>query len=163
MNTVIVDTNVPLVAGGRSEQASEDCVINCILQIQNIVGGELKLALDDKRRIIDEYRSKLNPDGQPTFGDAFLLWVETNWANPDRCDLVQITPVNDSASEFQEFPSDPALNDFDPDDRKFITVACAHPERPTILQAVDRRWWHFRGVFPRIRVTVLFICENDVQ
>ena len=73
MNTVIVDTNVPLAAGGRSEQASEDCVINCVLEIQKIVEGGSKLALDDKRRIIDEYRRKLNPNGQPTFGDAFLL------------------------------------------------------------------------------------------
>ena len=54
MNTVIVDTNVPLAAGGRSE--SEDCVINCVLEIQKIVEGGSKLALDDKRRIIDEYR-----------------------------------------------------------------------------------------------------------
>ena len=60
-----------------------------------------------------------------------------------------ITPVNRSENEFQEFPDDPVLNDFDPDDRKFIAVAVAHPETPPILQAVDSQWWAFRAAFRR--------------
>ena len=85
-------------------------------------------------------------------------------ANRDtQCGLVPITPVDGSENEFEEFPDDPALNDFDPDDRKFIAVAAAHPERPPILQAVDSQWWDFRNALSRNGVIVEFICEDDIQ
>ena len=160
---VIVDTNVPLVANGQADQASEDCVEICIDELMKITEGDVKLVLDDDRRIIGEYRNKLNPGGFPGVGDAFLKWVEINWANPQQCDLVSITPIDDLETDFQEFPADPALQDFDPDDRKFIAVALTHPEKPPILQAVDRAWWNYRGVLQRNDVTINFICENDIR
>ena len=161
--TVIVDTNVAVVANGGSGQASEECEETCINRLQEITTGEIKLALDDHRRIIEEYRGNLSPHGQPGVGDAFLKWVETNWTNPERCDLVPITPVNGLENEFEEFPIDPALVDFDPDDRKFIAVALAHLEKPPILQAVDSKWWDFRDALHQHRVRVEFICEDDIQ
>ena len=163
MMTVIVDTNVAVVANGRAEQASEECVETCIDRLLQINSGEVKLALDDQRRIIQEYRQNLSPDGQPGIGDVFLKWVETNWANPQRCDLVPITPVGNSENDFEEFPTDPELNDFDPDDRKFIAVALVHPEKPPILQAVDSRWLDFRDALRQNSVTVEFICKDDIQ
>ena len=103
MMTVIVDTNVALVASGKMEETSWDCELACIDRIEQITLGEVKLALDDRRRIINEYRKKLNPDGQPGIGDAFLKWVEINWTDPQKCDLISITPVRDLENEFQEF------------------------------------------------------------
>ena len=159
----IVDTNVPLVANGKADQASEDCVETCIDKLMEITQGNVKLVLDDLRRIIGEYRNKLNPGGFPGVGDAFLKWVEINWANPQQCDLVSITPIDGLETNFQEFPTDPALTDFDPDDRKFIAVALAHSEKPPILQAVDNRWWHYHDALQQNGVTVDFICENDIR
>ena len=161
--TVIVDTNVPTVANGFSEQASENCVEICIERLQQITKGEIKLALDDQRRIIDEYRRQLDPSGQPGFGDAFLKWVEINWTNPEWCDLIEITPVDGPKINFEEFPDDSALADFDPDDRKFIAVACAHEDNPPILQAVDSKWRDFLDALQRNGVTVEYICEDYVQ
>ena len=160
---VIVDTNVPLVANGKADQASEDCVETCIDKLMEITQGNVKLVLDDQRRIIEEYRNKLNPGGFPGVGDAFLKWVEINWANSQQCGLVSITRVDDLEANFQEFPTDSALSDFDPDDRKFIAVALAHSEKPPILQAVDRAWWHYRGALHQNGVTVDFICEDDIR
>ena len=77
--------------------------------------------------------------------------------------MVTITPIDNLENEFQQFPNDPALNDFDPDDRKFIAVARAHPENPPILQAVDSKWWGFKDALHRNGVTVEFICEDDIQ
>ena len=159
---VIVDTNVPLVANGKADQASEDCVETCIDELMKITTGNVKLVLDDLRRIIGEYRNKLNPGGFPGVGDAFLKWVEINWANPQQCDLVSITPTDDLEANFQEFPTDPALAGFDPDDRKFIAVALAHPEKPPILQALDTAWWHYREALHQNGVAVDFICEDDI-
>ena len=160
---VIIDTNVAIVANGRTEQASEDCENMCINRLAEIATGKVKLALDDQRRIIEEYHKNLSPDGQPGVGDAFLKWVEINWSNPARCDLVPITPVNSLENEFHEFPTDSALNGFDPDDRKFIAVARKHPEKPPILQAVDSKWLDFSDALHRSGVTVEFICEADIS
>lgn len=160
---VIVDTNVPLVANGKADQASEDCVETCIDRLMQITEGDVKLVLDDDRRIMGEYRNKLDPGGFPGVGDAFLKWVEINWTNSQRCDLVSITPIDDSETDFQEFPTDPTLTDFDPDDRKFIAVALAHSEKPPILQAVDSAWWTYRDALRQNGVTVDFICEDDIR
>ena len=163
MMTVVVDTNVPKVANGFSEQASEDCVEICVEKLEQITTGEMKLALDDQRRIIDEYRRQLDPSGQPGFGDAFLKWVEINWTNPEWCDLVEITPVDGLEINFEEFPDDSRLADFDPDDRKFVAVARAHPDKPPILQAVDEKWRNFLDALHQNGIIVEYLCENDSQ
>ncbi len=159
---VVVDTNVVVVANALSEQASEDCVAICAERLEEIMRDEVKLVLDDDWQILGEYAQNLHSTGNDV-GDRFLRWVLRNWRNPERCDLIHITSVNGSENEFEEFPDDPALNDFDPDDRKFIAVARAHLENPPILQAVDSQWWDFRDAFHRNGVTVKFICEADIQ
>jgi hypothetical protein len=159
---VVVDTNVAVVANALSEQASEDCVETCAERLEEIMRGEVKLVLDDNWQILGEYAQNLHSTGTDV-GDRFLQWVLRNWRNPQRCDLIHITPVDGLENAFEEFPDDPALNDFDPNDRKFIAVAVFHPERPPILQAVDSQWWDFRDAFRRNGVTVDFICEEDIQ
>ena len=159
---VVADTNVAVVANALSEQASEDCVETCAERLEGIMRDEVKLVIDDDWQILGEYAQNLHSTGTDV-GDRFLLWVLRNWRNPERCDLIHITPVNGSENEFEEFPPDPALDGFDPDDRKFIAVAIAHPEKPPILQAVDSQWWDFRDVFRQNGVTVEFICEDDIQ
>ena len=163
MMTVIVDTNVALVASGEMEETSRNCELDCIERIELITMGEVKLALDDQRRIIEEYRKKLSPDGQPGVGDRFLKWVEINWTNEERCDRVSITSIEGSETEFKEFPDDSALQKFDNDDRKFIAVAVAHCENPPILQAMDSKWLDFRDILYQHDVIVEFICEADIQ
>ena len=158
---VVVDTNVAVVANGQSPQASPNCVAICINRLEGIIRGEEKLVLDNRWIIISEYRDNLRSSGEPGAGDRFLLWLLRN--KDTQCDLVPITPVDGSENEFEEFPDDPALKDFDPDDRKFIAVACAHPEKPPILQAVDSQWWDFRDALRENGVTVAFICEDDIQ
>ena len=165
--TVIVDTNVPLVAN-RFSHASEDCVEICVDRLEQITKGEIKLAVDyqaleDRRGIIEEYKNKLDASRQPGVGDAFLKWVEINWTNPDRCDLVEITPIAGRKINFAEFPTDPALTNFDDDDRKFVAVACAHPGQPPILQAVDSKWRHFLGALTQNGVRVEYLCPANMQ
>ena len=123
--------------------------------------GEEKLVLDNGWIILGEYLRNLRSTGEPGAGDSFLRWILMN--KDDRCDLVSITPVDGSENEFEEFPNDLALDGFDPDGRKFIAVACAHPEKPPILQAVDSQWRDFRAALRRNGIIVEFICEADIQ
>ena len=160
---VIVDTNVAVVANGKSEQASEECVDTCIGRLEQIIRGETKLVLDADWIILDEYSRNLSSSGKPGTGDRFLAWCLRNWTAPEQCDLVSITSIENLEAEFKEFPDDPALENFDPDDRKFIAVALTHSEKPPILQAVDSQWWDFRDALSRHGVTVEFICEDDIQ
>ena len=161
MMAVIVDTNVAVVANGQSPQASPNCVDTCINRVERIIRGEEKLVLDNRWIILSEYMRNLRSSGEPGAGDRFLLWLLRN--KDTQCDLVAITPIDDSENELEEFPSDPALDGFDPADRKFIAVAHVHPENPPILQAVDSQWLNFHDAFHRNGVTIEFVCEDDIQ
>ncbi|MDE0315712.1 MAG: hypothetical protein OXM61_12475 [Candidatus Poribacteria bacterium] len=158
--TVVVDTNVVVVANGKSQQASATCVLTCVERLQQIMDGEVKLVLDDGRRILEEYMRNLRSSGADV-GDRFLRWLLTN--KDKMCDFVSITPIDGSEYEFHEFPTDPELEDFDPADRKFIAVALAHSDQPPILQAVDSEWWNYRDMLKQNGVTIDFICENDIR
>jgi hypothetical protein len=90
--------------------------------------------------------------------------VLTNRCNPKLCEQVAITPKNSGETDFEEFPSDPALKAFDPTDRKFVAVAAAHPDRPPILQAVDTtKWWEMKEPLLEAGITVDFLCEEDIR
>ena len=158
---VIVDTNVAVVANGQSPQASPNCVDTCINRVEKIIRGEERLVLDNRWIILSEYMRNLRSSGEPGAGDRFLLWLLRN--KDTQCDLVSITPVNGSDNTFEEFPDDPALDGFDPADRKFVAVACAHSEMPPILQAVDSKWLNFDDAFRENGITVEFICQDDIQ
>lgn len=157
----IVDTNVAVVANQQAPQASLDCVLRCVNCLHTLQRTGC-VVIDAGWRIINEYKNNLREQGQPGVGDAFLLWLLRNRNNPRSCCQVHITPCAASATDtdFAEFPTDPALVDFDPSDRKFVAVAVAHPEHPPILNATDSDWWHHRGSLTRHGVQVEFLCPD---
>lgn len=158
--TVVVDTNVVVVANGNSQQASAKCVRICTEKLQQIIVGKTKLVLDDGRRILGEYMRNLHSNGADV-GDRFLRWLLIN--KDKMCDIVSITPIDGLENDFQEFPRDHELADFDPADRKFIAVAFAHSDKPPILQAVDSKWWNYRDTLKQNGITIDFICEDDIR
>ena len=158
----VVDTNVPVVANGSSKQASPECVKTCVDRLEELT-RKGQLVLDDKWLILKEYMAHLRPSGQPGVWDVFLKWVLTNRCNPKLCEQVAITPKNSGETDFVEFPSDPALKDFDPEDKKFVAVAAAHPDKPPILQAVDTEWWNMKELLLKAGIKVYFLCEKDIR
>ena len=159
MNAFVVDTNVPVVANGRSEQASPDCVLACIESLEAVRSKGL-VVLDDGMRILQEYMNNLSMSGQPGPGDAFMKWVWTVQAVTEHCERVTIQPKREDDQDFEEFPRDPDLTDFDRADRKFVAVARASRNRPTILNAVDPDWWTHREALRRHGVRIRFLCPN---
>ena len=160
MMMVIVDTNVAVVANGEWGENYKECEETCIDRLERILRGELKLVLDENRLILDEYSRNLYPK-HADVGDRFLRWI-LRYMHA-QCELVPITPIENSKTEFEEFPSDQALQKFDPDDRKFVAVAHKHPQKPPILQAVDSKWLDFREALGEHEVKVEFICEEDIH
>ena len=157
---VVMDTNVAVVANGKTEQAGSRCIRECINRLRHIQ-DECLLLLDDRSRIIDEYRNNLKPSGQPGPGDAFFLWLWQNQANHEHCRNIAVTPHEDRG--FEEFPDDPNLSAFDQDDRKFVAVALASETEPEVLNASDTDWWHHRQALQQHGVEIVFLCPELME
>jgi hypothetical protein len=152
-----MDTNVAVVANGRTPQASADCASACIDALLHIREA-CRLLLDGEGLILEEYRRRLNPSGQPGLGDAFFKWLWNNQGNENHCRRFDITPDDDRG--FVEFPDDPELEQFDKSDRKFVAVALASGEDPTVLNASDTDWRDYVVALRRHGVEVTFLCPE---
>lgn len=159
INPCVVDTNVPLTANQGKDPR---CVLACVEAVRALMKSG-HLVIDDKFRILNEYKHKLSPTGQPGVGDAFLKWVLNNQANPTRCTRVELNPRPEDPRDFEEFPRDGSLSGFDPSDRKFVAVSCAHPDTPHILQATDSKWWGLREELANCGVRVDFLCPEHIE
>lgn len=158
--TVVVDTNVILVANGQHEDVSGSCVASCALRLQEIANGG-RVAIDDEYRILKEYQHRTSPYAGKRPGDVFVKWLLRHTANPARCTQVKLEPH--ARRQFDAFPDDGRLANFDPADRKFVAVAMAHPERPPILQATDSKWLEWSTALSDHGVTVDFVCRSDAR
>lgn len=161
MSAFVVDTNVPVVANGRSRQADPDCVIACIDALSEVRNKGM-IVLDDAMRILDEYMRHLRLSGQPGPGDLFMKWVWSVQADARHCEQVHLTLVGHSADTFAEFPTDAEMADFDRSDRKFVAVARASSRRPDVLNAVDSDWARVCTVLTRHGINVRFLCPQHV-
>lgn len=156
-STVVIDTNVLVVANGHSPQAEAACEATCIRALLAMRSGHMIL-IDAESEILTEYRRHCSHAGQPGTGDAFFKWLHDRQGDPHRCRMVTITPHEDRG--YAEFPSDPELQRFDPDDRKFVAVALASGSRPDILNATDSDWWQHRVALEQHGVSVRHLCPD---
>lgn len=160
----LVDTNVPKIANlaTQPDSASDvpgECVLACIEAIEHVTQTRC-LIVDAGDEIFDEYRQQLSMCGQPGVGDRFMKWVHDNrWSLTDS-QRVSITKNGDS---YDEFPTHEGLSDFDISDRKFIAVSNAHPDKPSILQATDSKWWGWKEALAEVSITVKFLCPEYVR
>lgn len=159
MTAVVVDTNVGIAANGKSEQAGPECVKACITALHKAVRSQI-IVLDRGMRILAEYRRHLSPSGQPGVGDAFFKFVWLNQTNPERCESVEIRPIDPNDDDFEEFPRDPLLAAFDRSDRKFAAVALASRFRPHVLNATDTDWWTCRHALRKHGLRLKFLCPS---
>ena len=152
MSTVIVDTNVPVVANGRDTNASPDCRIAAIefLEELHIRGC---IAVDLEGEIEQEYRNRV-AIGQPGVGSRFLqrFFAEV----PERVKrFSNSTPRN--PKKVIAFVG--VLAGFDPSDRKFAKLS-AHTGY-TVVNATDTDWLHHRIALARSGVSIRFLCGSD--
>lgn len=172
MDAVIIDTNVMVVANGKAAapQARCKCIIRCRARLAEILRGPEKILLDDKKRIIQEYKNNLNKKGRG-FGDRFWQELVRRIWNPEdypkKVITVPITPSAGNGTDFEEFPNDDTLlKDFHKKDRKFVAVALAYQrdsdQEAPVLQAEDSGWEEFRSALAAHGVRVDSICEEDI-
>lgn len=162
MIAVVIDTNVPVVANGKSPQADDGCVLTCINTLGEIRENAI-VVLDGGGLIFKEYFNNHSRSGQPGPGDAFVKWLWDNQSSPSHCEKVTITSRNGHPDDFEEFPIDQNLQGFDISDRKFVAVALASSQNPTILNAVDSDWLHYEQVLADHGVKIKFLCPACIE
>lgn len=173
MDAVIIDTNVLVVANGKAAapQAKKKCVILCRARLAEILRESEKILLDDKKRIIQEYKNNLNAKGRG-HGDRFwqelvrIMWRQGG--EQEKVIRVRITPLAGNGTDFEEFPNDDAsLKNFHKKDRKFVAVALAYQrnngQEAPILKAEDSGWEEFQEALAVHGVQVDSICQEDIQ
>ena len=159
MSAIVIDTNVLLVADGQGEHMSEECLIECVERLERVRTSE-QVVLDDGWFILGEYQNKLDPNGQPTPGNAFVKWL----LQAQRIAWVTITPTNAEQTTFAEFPPDAALEEsFDPADRKFVAASNAHPDKPPILQSADSKWLGWEDQLKQHGIRVEVLCRAELE
>ena len=159
---VAVDTNVPVLANGGAEQASDDCVLACVDELVAIRASRTVL-LDDHDLILTEYQRYLSHSGQPGVGDAFFKWLWDNQANTRHCRKVAITPIEVDGKGFGEFPDDPELEGFDRSDRIFVATVLSDGRAAPVVNASDTDWWNYREALERNGVTIRFLCPELME
>ncbi|MBC6445203.1 MAG: hypothetical protein GDA50_07250 [Alphaproteobacteria bacterium GM202ARS2] len=131
----------------------------CRKIVEEVIHGKRRLVVDRGGDIEKEYRNKIRISNKPTIGRVFMTWLyRESWGS-----VVRVSITKEGDNVYKQFPKDEALKKFDPSDRKFIAVACAHGGKPEVMQATDSKWWAFRDVFRRLGIRVVFLCEDYVK
>ncbi|MFN4284222.1 MAG: hypothetical protein ACK4NA_16445 [Alphaproteobacteria bacterium] len=156
MKRRVVDSNVPIVAnGGDAIHVSKECRLNALEALNEIVERG-RVIVDSGGEIIREYRRHLNPRGQPGVGDRFFQQVLMDYSG--KVERVEITPH--ATRVYEEFPDDPALEAFDPSDRKFVAVALKG--KAIVVNATDSDWLNYKDSLKANGVSVEFVCGRSL-
>lgn len=159
MIRAVIDTNVLRVAAKQHRDASDKCVDVCGKKLV-LMQREGVVFIDDNYKILNEYLKNPNLTESKEIGGKFLKWLLQNQANSLR--VVQVAITETATDCFSEFPDHALQTKFDPPDRKFAAVANAHPDKPTIWQAVDCKWLDWWPDLLTKGVRVEFLCPDDV-
>lgn len=153
---IVVDTNVLIVANGRSTHADEECQLSCIKAIIDIEESRI-VVLDSHDLIFDEYKNHFDFSGEPGVGDRFFKYIFNHRYSTDRVLHVPITKAFDGEREFKELPP----NSLDRSDQKFLATAVVADA--TILNAVDNDWHTHHALIQDLGVLVSELCPQHLS
>ncbi|WP_125901299.1 hypothetical protein [Methylobacterium indicum] len=161
MTEWIVDTNVPIVANGKADAGdnrppSLACRQAAVAFLLQIATNE-KVVLDQEGAIQAEYRTHLQPSGQPGVGDRFYQIVLQS--SPDRVRRVNL-PKN-SDGEYKTLPKPLQAVNFDPSDRKFAALAAQ--ENIPVVNATDSDWLNAAEALKDSDIVVNNLCGCNIE
>ncbi|MBL0264919.1 MAG: hypothetical protein IPQ05_13895 [Leptospiraceae bacterium] len=130
--------------------------------------------MDNNDLIIKEYTNKIDPNDKKvssvnySLRKCFIINLRQKQWNSSFIKRVSITPTNLEKTEFKEFPDDPDLAKFEPDDKKFIAVACQFQKenlgiKSPVVEAADTDFLHYKDVLKKHVVEIEFICPDMIQ
>ncbi len=156
MKKYIVDTNVPIVANGRSEDnvgkvVSVACRAAAITFLIDVLKNG-KIFVDLAGEIQGEYHRYLNVFGQPGVGDRF--YQEVLHSAPTR--IIRVELEKDANGEFNDLASAIVNSGFDPSDRKF--AALSTKVKVPVFNATDSDWVDHSLLLKANGVDVFNLC-----
>jgi hypothetical protein len=158
--SVVVDTNVAVVAEGLNVDADHVCVDACVDRLVELMEAG-SLLLDEADAIVEEYTKTIGHAGQPGIGRAFVRWAWDYRFDDTRIRRIAINDRTDEGwRKYDEFPDRANLKAFDKSDQKFVAVALASGENPPILHATDRGWWTHGVALASAGVSVESLCPQ---
>jgi hypothetical protein len=155
----VVDTNVPIVANGRADSANDRlpsiaCKESTVKFLVEVLQTG-KVLLDIEGEIQKEYRTYLNPSGQPGVGDRFYL--EVLRSAPSKIERRELP--KDVDGEYLDLPRQLIEAEFDRSDRKF--AALAKRTAATVANATDSDWLIHRETIVQAGIRLKFVCGLD--
>jgi len=157
MSHWVVDTNVMVVANGRHDgdsAVSASCRAASVEFLLELLSGNNCVLVDFAGAVLTEYRTYLNPSGQPGVGDRFLQEL---YRNVDRIHRVEL-PVG-ADGEYVDLHPDIVACGFDPSDRKFAALALK--QNAPVANSVDSDWVEDHAVLTGCGVQVHLLCGAD--
>lgn len=174
----IIDTNVIIEPGKVPNQVSSveelECAIQCTRFLNELIHnpdsgivldlgqkGQMGEILTEYRRVIRNVYGEVGLQAGLT--GEFLKWAFEYLAktNPPWKDVVDLQKTGEN--EYAVFPADPALDGFDPPDKKFIAAACAHPQHPPVVEGTDCKWLKYRDALSGHGVRIEFLCPEYIR
>lgn len=163
---VIIDTNVPINAINTRKENQLDvlCAMACLRFIKEVMESDKYfVVLDSGNEIYREYYKNISNTSQRTIATQFLNWIQRNLTLRYGSRVIQHRINKIDNNTYEEFPNDLRLLKFDPADRKFVALAAAHPNHPSIFQGSDSLWWGFKDILKEYSIDVVFLCKEYVE
>jgi hypothetical protein len=155
----VVDTNVAIVANGRSDpEDPRPPTVSCRMAAVEFLIELLskgRVVLDLAGEIQTEYRRHLDPRGQPGTGDRFYQVVLHS--APHLVERVDLPRRADG--EYDHLPRSLIETGFDPSDRKF--AAMARQEGIPVVNATDSDWVEAAATLAAENIQVRHLCGCD--
>jgi hypothetical protein len=173
MKGVLLDTNVIIGAVGLESNVSVTCQRNCYSQVKQWRAAAWYLILDTDQHILSEYIDRFmkhvyKPKFQGTAAEYLFRDLRTVQGAGEqfRAYPTAFVPlIRTPDGEYEAYPKDPELSDFDRSDRKFVAAALSYqtmyPEgtSPEIVNATDSDWEPVSDfLLERYQVIVNTIC-----
>lgn len=160
MSRCVVDTNVAVVANGRSNPSEPRpptvaCRKRAVALLMEVVSKGTVL-LDADGAIQSEYRRHLNPSGSPGVGDRF--YQEVLHSSPRLIARVSLPKRPDG--EYADLPDTLVNSSFDQSDRKF--AALAKREGVPVYNATDSDWIEHGALLSAGGIDVQNLCGCDI-
>ncbi|MCW1966506.1 MAG: hypothetical protein KIH69_000115 [Anaerolineae bacterium] len=151
MAALVIDTNVFVAASGDSS-ASLQCELAAFQFIAALKDTQDHVIVDHDFKILGEYLNNLKQAAIPQ-SIGFELYKRLH--DEGRFDY-QIIAFDDAG--YAILPHTCQTQDLN--DRKFVAVALAHPDRPNIYNATDSDWKNDQAKLAECGVCVVQLCAS---
>jgi hypothetical protein len=154
----IIDTNVPISAG--AEQVEPACQWECIQLLKQVLGYEVRVLMDRQGAIWREYRKHMYPDPNPDVGLAYQFLAHLL----DYSAVYYLELAQDEDGNWQAYPDDSELANFDPSDKKWVALAKTYEQETgqiaPIVNATDSDWLHFETILAKHGIQLELLCRD---